>query len=225
MKKNIFSSGNLMEIAKYVYTIPYALRKLYKRPRTFRFLGKEYPYLEHPYNLTWKNERAIELPIIWDYVKMHSSHKVLEVGNVLAHYFAISHTVIDKYENQKGVIAEDIVDVKLKQKYSCIVSISTLEHVGWDEVPRVLGKHFQALEKLRSFLEPNGQLIITIPLGFNPPLDNDIFNGKLGCNNVYYFKRIGVEEWREASLDEVRNSRFGSPYRSTNGLAICYWKI
>ena len=34
------------------------------------------------------------------------------------------------------MINQDVVDFKTNEKYDLIVSISTLEHVGWDEEPR-----------------------------------------------------------------------------------------
>jgi hypothetical protein len=106
--------------------------------KTFIFNGKTYYYFVHKYNTTWKNERAVEVPIIWDIVREHyrQGKRVLEVGNVLSHYFRIFHDVLDKYEVAEGVINQDVVDFKPAWKYDLIVSISTLEHVGWDEEPK-----------------------------------------------------------------------------------------
>ena len=33
---------------------------------------------------------------------MKVKKKILEVGNVLSHYFRINHDVVDKYENRQG---------------------------------------------------------------------------------------------------------------------------
>ena len=51
-------------------------------------------------------------------------------------YYKFEHDIVDKYEKKKGIINQDIVDYKPDKKYDLIISISTLEHVGWDETPR-----------------------------------------------------------------------------------------
>jgi len=213
----------LMDTAKYIYSILLLFRRLYQRPSSFVFKNREYEYFEHPYNGTWMNERAIEIPLIWEEVQSHSPDRVLEVGNVLSHYFIVEHLIIDKYEHQSNVISEDVLDVDFAQKFDCIVSISTLEHVGWDEIPRVPGKYIKAIEKIRQLLSANGKFFATIPLGYNPCFDQDLFNGKLGCDQVYYFQRLTKYLWQEASLDQVSESQYGKKYRTTEGMALCIW--
>lgn len=214
----------LMDVAKYFYIIPWFFRKQFKKSSFFVFNGREYPYFSHPYNGTWMNERAVEIPLIWEQVSSHSPDEVMELGNVLSHYYDVKHLVIDKYEKPKGGIAKDIVDVELSIKFKCIVSISTMEHIGWDEVPRVPGKYFQAIERMRSFLMLGGKMFITIPLGYNLPLQLDLFSGRLGCDQVFYFKRLSREIWDQSTEDRVRNSTYGTKYRSTDGLALCIWQ-
>ena len=65
--------------------------------------------------------------------KNTSWKNIFEVGSVLSHYFPINHDVLDKYEKGHGVINQDVVDFKPHNKYDLIVSISTLEHVGFDD--------------------------------------------------------------------------------------------
>ena len=128
------------------------------RTKTFRFDGREYEYLYHPYNRTWKNERGVEIPIFRELLLKHEGKRVLEVGNVLSHYFPIHHEVIDKYEVSSGVINQDIVEFVPQDKYDLIISISTLEHVGWDEQPQKPGKLLQAIDHLRATcLAPSGR--------------------------------------------------------------------
>lgn len=223
MSENYLGSASLMDVAKYAYTIMLFIRKLYRRPATFLFNQREYTYFEHPYNGTWMNERALEIPVVWEEVRSHAPDMLLEVGNVLSHYFDVKHTVIDKYEHRPGVISKDIMDIKLDRKFNCIVSISTLEHIGWDENPRVPGKHLQAIARMRQLLSSNGKLLATIPLGYNPTFDRDIFDGRLECSHVFYFKRLSKDAWRETTEAHVRDSSYGKEYRTTNGLAVCEW--
>ena len=68
------------------------------RAKTFQFDGREYEYLYHPYNRTWKNERGVEIPIFRELLLNHKGKRVLEVGNVLSHYFPIHHEVVNNYE-------------------------------------------------------------------------------------------------------------------------------
>ena len=121
------------------------------RAKTFQFDGQEYEYLYHPYNRTWKNERGVEIPIFRELLFKHEGKRVLEVGNVLSHYFPIHHEVVDKYEVAPGVINRDIVEFVPQDKFDLIISISTLEHVGWDEQPQKPIKLLQAIDHLRSF--------------------------------------------------------------------------
>jgi hypothetical protein len=90
---------------------------------------------------------------------------VLELGSVLSHYFPIAHDVVDKYEVRPGAINQDIVGFVLQQKYDLIVSISSLEHVGWDEEPRP-PKLLEAINHLRSTCpSPGGSFIASLPVG------------------------------------------------------------
>src|SRR5262249_52539414 len=49
----------------------FPLWRLYDKvfPRSFTFQSARYPYFLHPYNLTWSNERAVEIPIAWAAVR------------------------------------------------------------------------------------------------------------------------------------------------------------
>ena len=56
--------------------------------RYFEYNGKKLPYFYHKYNKTWKNERAVEIPIMLKrYLReFYGDKRILEVGNVLQHY-------------------------------------------------------------------------------------------------------------------------------------------
>ena len=128
--------------------------------RTFAFHGETYHYFYHKYNSTWESERAIEVPIIWKIVKENRERRILEIGNVLSHYFVFKHDIVDKYEKAKGVINQDVIDFQPPKKYDLIVSISTLEHIGWDEKPRDCTKILRAIENLESLLDNKGRIVV-----------------------------------------------------------------
>lgn len=186
---------------------------------TFRFDGKDYRYFYHAYNHTWVNERAAEVPIVLEAVK-NESGEVLEIGNVLKHYYSLPHDVLDKYEVGKGIINQDVVDCKLKKKYDLIISISTMEHVGWDETIKDENKIPRALDHLRKYLKPGGRMIVTVPIRYNPFLDKHLENGKFFSRAVF-LRRGMFNTWRELPWSQARNLNYAREI-SARGLAILY---
>jgi SAM-dependent methyltransferase len=185
--------------------ICYWFVRLSGRPSLFGFRGESYRYFRHWYNATWRNERAVEIPIARGFLAGISPDKVLEIGNVLSHYGPVAHEVVDKYERAEGIRNEDVCDFKSDKKYGLILSLSTLEHVGRDEEPRDESKVLRAFENLRSLLAPQGRLVVTIPLGYNPPLDRMIDEGRISFSERVYLKRKPRHNiWREVSAEEVR---------------------
>jgi hypothetical protein len=171
-------------------------------PGTFTFDGQTYPYLVHPHNLTWDNERTVEVPIAQRAVEdaLARGARILEVGNVLSHYGRIEHEVLDKYEPGRGVIAADVVDWTPPHLYDLIVSISTLEHVGWDESPREPDKVARALAHLRGMLATHGRLLVTLPLGYNAALDGFLAARTLPLERIVFLQRAKTENrWAEAT--------------------------
>jgi hypothetical protein len=190
-------------------------RKIRKTPETFIFLGHTYRYFTALYNATYPNERSVEIPIAMSIVNA-CGKCILEIGNVLSHYFVFSHVIIDKYESAPGVINEDIVDWRADEKFDLIVSISALEHIGWDETPRDDTKIPRALENL---VKPGGQILITVPIGQNPVLDNLVHERSIEFDKQYYLKRVSRSNiWSETSEEEA----YGSPYQYGNAIMIAF---
>ncbi|MGQ9617546.1 MAG: hypothetical protein ACUVUG_01155 [Candidatus Aminicenantia bacterium] len=193
--------------------------------KKFKFQNQKYYYFHHPYNTG--GERTVEVPIIWKVVNEYkaSGKSILEVGNVLSHYFPISHTVVDKYEPGKVVINEDIVTYNPSQKYDLIVSISTLEHVGWDEEPKEPEKILRAIERLKNILATNGKLIVTLPLGYNSEMDKYLREGKIGFPRVYLMKRVTKSnKWVEKRYKGVPEVEYGKPFPFANAILICVFE-
>lgn len=195
--------------------------KIFKLPRTFTFQGSTYNYFFHRYNTTWKHERTVEIPIIWNIVKKYQKKKILEVGNVLSHYFTINHDILDKYEKADNVINEDVTIFDTYKRYDLIVSISTLEHVGWDENPREPGKILHAIKNLKNLLVPGGKMIVTLPLGYNLEMDRFLRENKMEFNKRYYLKRISEDnKWTEVNWNDVLNVKYNYPFFNANGLVV-----
>ena len=193
-------------------------RKVAKH-NTLLFQGKTYRYFDT--DRTWYNERAVEIPIVMEMVRKYEGTNILEIGNVLSNYFNFDHDIVDKYEISKGVINEDVVDFESEKRYDLIISISTLEHVGWDEKPRDDMKIPRAIENLKTLTSPGGSIIITIPLGYNSNLDKLLKDGIIQFSKQYHLIRASKgNEWKETSWKEVQNSEYDTSMRNANALLI-----
>ena len=189
---------------------------------TFYFDGSTYNYFVHRYNRTELNERAVEITISKRFYDEQYGKRVLEVGNVLKHYFPqLNHDVLDKYEKATGVLNGDIVDFKPKEKYDTVISISTMEHVGFDENDGDSKKFGKAIKLIgKNVLKSEGNLFLTLPLGYNPAVDQFMAAGLLGKQR--YLKRINYRnEWIETGYDEVKNIKYAAKFKNANAIAIC----
>jgi hypothetical protein len=200
----------------------YFFRKCLIPPRKFVFVGKRYAYVVHPFILN--NERTVEVAIANEFLRGHTG-EILEVGNVLVNFSGFQHDVVDKYEKAPGVINEDIVTYAPGKKYDYIVTISTLEHVGWDEQPREPEKILRAINHLKELLASGGQLLATMPLGYNRFVDQMVREKQTGFSEIRYLLRISANnQWREARLEEVIDAKFGSPFSCANAIVVGYFR-
>jgi hypothetical protein len=196
--------------------------KVARHGRFFEFNGETYPYLYRRYNHTWDSERSVEVPIIWRIVQKHAG-RILEVGNVLSHYFACTHDVIDKYEKGRGVANCDVVDYRPRKRYELVVSISTLEHVGFDPPEkRDPAKINRALDNLvTNCLAPSGDVVVTLPLGQNPSMDRSLLEGSFPFTRLYFMKRILRDNvWVQTDVSDAVNAEYGFPFRSANVVVV-----
>ncbi len=194
--------------------------RLTRSRRTFRFRGKDLRYCIHWYNTTFDNERAIEISLALHAMQLAAGGRVLEIGNVLAHYIPQHHDVLDKYERGGGVIHEDAASFTPAHPYDLIISLSTLEHVGFDEEPQEPLKIVQAVRNLRRCLAPGGKLLATIPVGYNPHITPLLREGSL-FDAQHYFARVSASNiFKEVSKDEALSRQFNTPYSFGNGIVI-----
>ena len=192
LTKNTYKHGSLTYLVRKGFAyLTYIPRTTYyqaaRRDKRFKYQGKEYPYYYDLYNATWRNERAIEIPIVMDSVAFRvinnigslfesvsviAKEGILEIGNVLPHYYNVRHDVLDLYERGQNIINEDATTFIPEKKYDLVVSISTLEHIGIDETPYNPGKIIWCLRNIqKNMLKPGGKLIATVPVGYNGCLD------------------------------------------------------
>lgn len=176
--------------------------------KTFFYHGVELALFSEPYNNAGLNERAVEIPVIRHCLKRYGS--ILELGNVLGHYKdAPERVVIDPWEEAEGVINQDVFAIA--GPWDQIVSISAVEHVRWDEEPREDGGSIEAIEHLRSLLNPGGQLTVTFPTGYNPPLDEWAASGATGATRACTLVR-DMDGWRQTPEIEIRPYALMQPW-------------
>lgn len=174
-------------------------------PGLFKYNGRVYKRFFHPYNLTHTNSRSCEVPILIKLVRQYSPDQVLEVGNVLRHYYPVRHEVVDLYDDGADYMA-DIATWRPAngKQYDLIVSCSTMEHVGRDEPDHTPGKCTKALENVISLLAPGGLLVMTWGYNDNPELEQAI--DKLQATRYYMVGRDGAQHhnsWRETETCEA----------------------
>jgi SAM-dependent methyltransferase len=179
----------------------------FKSSETFHFQGKSYHYVFHRYCTTWKNERCAIIPIALDIIKEYQNRgkNVLEIGNVTSHIYPVIHDVVDKYEIADGVINEDVVEFQPSKRYDLILSIVTMQHVGYNESPQDPTKIIKAMENLKKIVSPNGIIIIIHALGENKEMDELLKNGKLEFNQRFYLKKFSKYKWAEAKWEDVKD--------------------
>lgn len=205
------------------YSLQYPYYRFIAPKKFFTLNGKQYQYLYHRYNATWRSERAVEIPVVWEIVRQgqNQGKEILEIGNVLSHYFQVSHDILDKYELARGVINQDVVSFRPAKKYDLIISISTLEHVGWDEDPKDPKKILPAFKNLINLLSDHGKIVVTIPIGYNKPLDKLLLHKKIKFSQRFCLKKISRDnQWVETRWSDISNSKYGHPFKGTNGLLI-----
>jgi hypothetical protein len=186
--------------------------------KTFQFQGQVFACFYHRYNMTWAGERAIEIPIARWYLEQCAGRNILEVGNVLSHYFPIAHEVLDKFEAGAGIINEDIIAFRPAKQYDLILSLSTFEHIGFDDEAEDSSarKIRAAIVACRSFLKPDGKFVLTVPLGYNPDLDRMIRGSELEAAQEFYLRRARKLDWEMTSREEALRCPYKTrfPYAS-----------
>lgn len=161
---------------------------------TFFWNRQQLDYFDHPYNHTAQNMRRVEIPIArWFIEKAGPGARILEVGNVLAHYGRVTWPVVDLRE--RGAINADVMRWRPAEAVDLVVSISTIEHVA---APAAA-----VLERLRGFLAPGGQVVATAPTAYNAVLDQQLREDKLGADVMWFMRARPRGEWEECRKQEA----------------------
>ena len=130
--------------------------------------------------------------------------------------------MLDKYERAPGIVNEDIVGYQPANPFDLVLSISTLEHIGFDDdAPGESGdKILEAISACRALLATGGLFAFIVPLGYNPDLDQLIADNALGADREWFLKRSGPREWGEVPRAKAVGTLYGRPYPYANALLI-----
>lgn len=208
--------GEVAAVAGGQLTFP--ITRTRRLDRRFSFRGMHLPYTFSRYNNSYRNERAVEISIAKWFLSAGTG-RMLEVGNVMSHYGVQGHTVLDKYEIIPGVLNDDVVDFAPDRPFDTVISISTLEHVGWDEKPREPDKVLRAFDSVRDCVAPQGRMLVTVPIGHNKTLDGALKTGEVKLPQESWLIRTSrSNEWIETDRDEALSREYGWPYRNANAI-------
>jgi SAM-dependent methyltransferase len=190
--------------------------------RTFPFRGRQLEQFYHGYNVTWTNERVVEVPIGRTLVTECNGPDVIEVGNVLGHYGPIQHRVVDKFEKAPGVINEDAATWQPGRRYDLVLSISTFEHIGYDDDDHDTtgAKILQAIANCRRWLKPGGRLVLTAAPGYNPTFDALVRDNRMGADRLEFFHRASRLRWKPCDAATALAARYHSPYPFGNAVIL-----
>lgn len=129
--------------------------------------------------------------------------------------------MVDRFEHGPGILNVDIAEFRPGRSFDRIVSVSTVEHVGWDEEPRRPDAALAALGRLVDLLSAGGVALVTVPTGYNRALD-----AALAAGDGHGFRWRGLvrvdraNRWREAEPAEALRCRYGEPFLAANGLLV-----
>jgi hypothetical protein len=134
---------------------------------------------------------------------------------------ASGHTIIDKYEAGPGVLNVDVIDYDPGQRFGFILSLSTLEHVGWDEQPREPDKAEAALARLGELVEPGGALLVTIPVGVHRRLERAFTAPGAPFESVTLFVKTSRRAiWKRREPADLFRYEYGAPYALANAVLV-----
>jgi len=216
----IYMNNNISYMLKlFLVQIEYLYISIFKN-KSFEFNRENLRYFVHFYNRTWLNERCIELSIGRYFINKYNKRKILEIGNVMSHYQDVYHTVIDKYESSINVLNLDVADFSLNQKFELIISLSTMEHVGWDEEIKDPDKIIRSINNLKSHLSIDGVILITLPIGYNSSLDYYLREGKLKFDESFCYVKVNKYLWRPVDISKIFNCKYNFDNSTANSLLV-----
>jgi len=175
-------------------------------------------YKKPGYNNPDKNERAVELALAFYFCK--KTPEIVELGAVLPYYINATHSVYDLHDPYKNCIR---INLENLNKYSLVdknvVSISTLEHVGFDNyanqaIRQPTANWANGIKIFEKIQQEAKSYLITLPIGYNSGLDEECKK----LPNAILLKRINEDnDWERT---DSWSHKYNNPFFAANGLCI-----
>lgn len=173
-------------------------------------------YFDHPYNDTKNCERAVEIPLAFNYLDWIAGD-VVEIGAVTCYYRPASHIVIDPVDAYatKKALSQDCTFKNLN-----VLSISTIEHLGFgDYVPEI--NYGLAFNELYRIVMESKTCFITWPIGYNKIFDSQV-KANYSLFNYFFYEKISDHPKRWSKSESIKC--FDYQYGPRGNCIICIYK-
>jgi len=105
-----------------------------------------------------------------------------------------------------------------------VLSVSTLEHVGWDETKRDPDLALQPIAHLKRLLAPGGAALVTVPAGYHPKLDSAIRSGTIEFSSVRALRcDYPSMVWDEVAAEPTSGAKYEELTYRAEAILICCW--
>ena len=74
---------------------------------------------------------------------------------------------------------------------------------------------------LNKLLTADGQLVVSLVLGYNPEMDRLLIKGVLGFDKKFYSKRISEFDWKEVRYEEIKDVKYDESVTTSTVIVIC----
>jgi hypothetical protein len=188
---------------------------------TFIFNHQKYSYFTKLDARLKNTERAVELGLLEEFLKLYKTNKkLIEIGCVSPYYFEIEHPVYDIQDSHLKNIKMNAKNIDLYNKY--LLSISTIEHFDINGYNIHQNEFLDPIIWLARAISHSDGYFVTFPLGFNKRLDTDILLNQI--KNITFLCRLNYSNiWIQKNINaltEIDKSYDFTFTRCANSIAI-----
>jgi hypothetical protein len=192
--------------------------------RTFEAFGRKLEYF------AGLGERTIEVPMAIEALKAFNPLKTIEVGAVMPYNLTafpdgkVHHRVIDKFDPT----CEQIDGCDFDYHGWDVLSVSTLEHFDVGDHGNTEINGIKGPECLEKIIKESSRYFITIPLGYNKPMDRYVQHSGHRCwlfkqaagptNAIPDTKPVWIEAKNPSQVDW--ETEYASPFHYANAVVV-----
>jgi len=157
-----------------------------------------------------RTARSVEIALGKLAFERFKGQYILEVGNTLHQYIGGYHLCVDQFDPEQRVIQKDILGFEAFGAFDLVISISTIEHIGYDTTYHGNEKKegwraVQATRHCYNLMRDGGSLLATWDIGANPFLDLAIEQKVIPFGSYYYLAQDPETlQWSEISQEQLK---------------------